>query len=103
VTLLSLLSGSVDVLSSKILIPTFDSDSSASTGTQTIEYTNETTLQIPYKNGTATIDIEEYKRCVADSNQRLINSVDSTGSKDFDYLQSLSMEGCIIFNASNRD
>jgi hypothetical protein len=100
---MSLSPGAVDVLASIILIPTFDSESSAIKGTQTIEYTNETTLQIPYKNGTATINIEEYKRCVADSNQRLDNSIDKTGSENFDYLQSLGMEGCIIFNAANRD
>lgn len=108
VALLSLTPDYVSVLASTVIIPKFNNDSFMITGTQTLEYTNETTLQVPYKNGTATIAIDEYKKCVTNSNERIKDSLDRAGSNILDYserlayLQSLGMEGCIIFNTANR-
>lgn len=95
------------VFGSTVMIPTFDNDSFYITGTRTVDYTNGTTLQVPYKNGTATIAIGEYKKCVTNSNERIKDTLDRAGSNILDYserlayLQSLGMEGCLIFNSAN--
>lgn len=86
------------VLASTIEVPTFDKSTFSITGTEIIDYTNETTLEVPYKNTTATIDIREYKQCVLDSNQVITRSVNDAES-NLKYLQALGMEGCIIFNS----
>jgi hypothetical protein len=105
---LSSMPGHVYVFGSTVLIPTFDNDSFDITGTRTVDYTNGTTLQVPYKNGTATIAIDEYMKCVTNSNERIKDSLDRAGSNILDYserlayLQSLGMEGCLIFNSANK-
>jgi hypothetical protein len=97
----------VYVFGSTVMIPTFDNDSFDITGTRTVDYTNETTLQVPYKNGTAVIAIDEYNKCVTNSNERIKDSLDRAGADILDYseklayLQSLGMEGCLIFNSVN--
>lgn len=86
------------VMASTIEVPTFETTNFKSNGTRTIDYTDGTTLEVPYKNSTRTIGIEEYKQCVVDSNQMVMKSVNQ-GAEKIKYLQALGMEGCIIFNS----
>jgi hypothetical protein len=104
---LSSMPGHVYVFGSTVMIPTFDNDSFDIAGTRIVDYTNGTTLQVPYKNGTAIIAIDEYNKCVTSSNERIKDSLERAGSDILDYseklayLQSLGMEGCLIFNSVN--
>lgn len=87
------------VLASTIEVPTLDTSNFISNGTRTIDYTDKTTLEVPYKNSTRTIDIEEYRQCIINSNQRVIKSVNDAGlntpeyTKNIKNLQTLGMEG----------
>jgi hypothetical protein len=90
-----------------IEIPIFDTRTFLPNGTRTMDYSDETTLEVFHRNTSATIDVEENKRCVADTTQRIIASADTSKlntpehAEYIKHLKILGMEGCIIFNSRN--
>lgn len=87
------------VFGSTIQIPILGPDNQ----TYTLNYPDSAkTVQFPFNNTAVTIDIEEYKKCVASSNQTIINTMKEMGLNTPEYadsikgLQIVGMESCIV-------
>ena len=88
-----------------INIPTYELDTDGSlmyNGTKTIEYSGEPNIEIPWRNTTITIDVNEYVTCVQDSESRYIQSgnelgtnLSIIGNRPVDILDS-TMDTCLM-------
>lgn len=124
ICLLSILIGIVILLfvgfafifgSTVVEIPTY-SDSypiAGPNGTTFIEVQHEddTTLRdFPFVNGTATVDIAEYQKCVTDANdlklligqQMELNTLGTTFTSQLEEDKMLAMQNCIYLNSANQ-
>lgn len=87
------------VFATTIQIPILGPDNQ----TYTLNYPDSAeTVQFPFNNSVVTIDIEEYKKCVASSNQTIIDTMKEMGLDTPEYaenirgLQIVGMESCIV-------
>ena len=98
--------------SSTIEIPSY-SDKPPITGpngTNMFDVENGTeTAEIPFVNGTATINVEEYQRCVDGKRDSYlqtqremdVNTLDPAAIKDIEDHVKISMQNCIYLNSAN--
>lgn len=91
-------------------IPTYDKTRFPITdpnGTTTIEYPDgAAVISVPYRNGTTTIDIAEYQKCMLNAEKTVEDTANLMGTNieenSFKFVEDDSMDFCILFNSENR-
>lgn len=63
-------------------------------------------ISIPYRNGTTSIDIAEYQKCMMDAEKTVEDTANLMGTNiqenPFKFVEDDSMDFCILFNSENR-
>lgn len=95
---------------STIEVPTYDKTTFPITdpnGTTTIDYPDgKAVINVPYRNGTTSIDVAEYQKCMLDAEKTVKNDANLMGTNvqenSFKFIEDDSMDFCILFNSENR-
>ena len=95
---------------STIDVPTYDKTTFPITdpnGTTTIDYPDgKAVINVPYRNGTTSIDVAEYQKCMLDAEKTVKNDANLMGTNvqenSFKFIEDDSMDFCILFNSENR-
>ena len=93
-----------------IQIPTYDKTTFPITdpnGTTTIEYHDgAAVISVPYRNGTTSIDVAEYQKCMLNAEKTVEDTANLMGTNiqenSFKFVEDDSMDFCILFNNENR-
>jgi hypothetical protein len=93
-----------------IEIPTYDKTTFPITdpnGTTTIDYPDGVAIiSVPYRNGTTSIDVAEYHKCMLDAEKTVNDAANLMGTNiqdnSFKVVEDDSMDFCILFNSENR-
>jgi hypothetical protein len=91
-------------------IPTYDKTTFPITGpngTTTIDYPDGAAIiSVPYRNGTTSIDVIEYQKCMLNAEKTVENTANLMGTNiqenSFKFVKDDSMDFCILFNSMNR-
>ena len=91
-------------------IPTYDKTRFPITdpnGTTTIEYPDDAAvISVPYRNGTTTVDIAEYQKCMLNAEKTVEDTANLMGTNieenSFKFVEDDSMDFCILFNSENK-
>jgi hypothetical protein len=93
-----------------IEIPTYEKTTFPITdpnGTTMIDYPDgAVVISIPYRNGTTSIDVAEYQKCMLNAEKTVNNTANLMGTNiqenSFKFVEDDSMDFCILFNSENR-
>ena len=96
--------------SATIEIPTYEKTTFPITdpnGTTTIGYPDgAVVISIPYRNGTTSVDVAEYQKCMLNAEKTVNNTANLMGTNihenSFKFVEDDSMDFCILFNSENR-
>jgi hypothetical protein len=99
-----------NAIASTLKIPTYDKTKFPITGpngTTTIDYPDGAiVIAIPYRNGTTSIDVAEYQKCMLDAEKTVNDTANLMGTNiqanSFKFVEDDSMDFCILFNSENR-
>jgi hypothetical protein len=99
-----------NAIASTLKIPTYDKTTFPITGpngTTTIDYPDGAiVISIPYRNGTTSIDVAEYQKCMLDAEKTVNDTANLMGTNiqanSFKFVEDDSMDFCILFNSENR-
>ncbi len=91
-------------------IPTYDKSMFPITdpnGTTTIDYPDGAVIiSVPYRNGTTSIDVIEYQKCMLNAEKTVEDTAKLIGTNiqenSFKFVKDDSMDFCILFNSMNR-
>jgi hypothetical protein len=91
-------------------IPTYDKTTFPITdpnGTTTIDYPDGAAIiSVPYRNGTTSIDVIEYQKCMLNAEKTVEDTANLMGTNiqenSFKFVKDDSMDFCILFNSMNR-
>jgi hypothetical protein len=91
-------------------IPTYDKTTFPITdpnGTTTIDYPDGAVIiSVPYRNGTTSIDVVEYQKCMLNAEKTVEDTANLMGTNiqenSFKFVEDDSMDFCILFNNANR-
>ena len=91
-------------------IPTYDKTTFPITdpnGTTTIDYPDGAVIiSVPYRNGTTSIDVIEYQKCMLNAEKTVEDTANLMGTNiqenSFKFVKDDSMDFCILFNSMNR-
>ena len=91
-------------------IPTYDKSMFPITdpnGTTTIDYPDGAVIiSVPYRNGTTSIDVIEYQKCMLNAEKTVEDTANLMGTNiqenSFKFVKDDSMDFCILFNSMNR-
>jgi hypothetical protein len=92
-------------------IPTYDKTTFPITdpnGTTTIDYPDGAVIiSVPYRNGTTSIDVVEYQKCMLNAEKTVEDTANLMGTNiqenSFKFVEDDSMDFCIMFNSENRN
>ena len=92
-------------------IPTYDKTTFPITdpnGTTTIDYPDGAVIiSVPYRNGTTSIDVVEYQKCMLNAEKTVEDTANLMGTNiqenPFKFVEDDSMDFCIMFNSENRN
>jgi len=75
-------------------------------GTTTIDYPDGAIIiSVPYRNGTTSIDVVEYQKCMLNAEKTVNNAANLMGTNiqenSFKFIEDDSMDFCILFNSGN--
>jgi hypothetical protein len=92
-------------------IPTYDKTTFPITdpnGTTTIDYPDGAVIiSVPYRNGTTSIDVIEYQKCMLNAEKTVEDTANLMGTNiqenSFKFVEDDSMDFCIMFNSENRN
>ena len=95
---------------STIEVPTYDKTTFPITdpnGTTTIDYPDGAVIiSVPYRNGTTSIDVVEYQKCMLNAEKTVEDTANLMGTNiqenSFKFVKDDSMDFCILFNSMNR-
>lgn len=95
---------------STIGIPTYDKTTFPlmdPNGTTTIDYPDGlVVISVPYRNGTTSIDVAEYQKCMLNAEKTVNDTANLMGTNiqgnSFKFVEDDSMDFCILFNSENR-
>ena len=95
---------------STIEIPTYDKTTFPITdpnGTTTIDYPDgSVVIGVPYRNGTTSIDVAEYQKCMLNAEKTVNDTANLMGTNiqgnSFKFVEDDSMDFCILFNSEKR-
>jgi hypothetical protein len=63
-------------------------------------------ISVPYRNGTTSIDVAEYQKCMLNAGKIVNNTANLMGTKirenSFKFVEDDPMDFCILFNSENR-
>lgn len=76
-------------------------------GTTTIDYPDGAVIiSVPYRNGTTSIDVIEYQKCMLNAEKTVEDTAKLIGTNiqenSFKFVKDDSMDFCILFNSMNR-
>jgi hypothetical protein len=76
-------------------------------GTMTIEYPDSATvISVPYRNGTTSIDVEEYQKCMLNAEKTVEDTANLMGTNiqenSFKFVEDDPMDFCILFNSEKK-
>jgi hypothetical protein len=76
-------------------------------GTTTIDYPDGAVIiSVPYRNGTTSIDVIEYQKCMLNAEKTVEDTANLMGTNiqenSFKFVKDDSMDFCILFNSMNR-
>jgi hypothetical protein len=99
-----------NLFASTIEVPTYDKTTFPITdpnGTTTIDYPDgKAVINVPYRNGTTSIDVTEYQKCMLDAEKTVKNDANLMGTNvqenSSKFIEDDSMDFCILFNSENR-
>jgi hypothetical protein len=63
-------------------------------------------ISVPYRNGTTSIDVAEYQKCMLNA-EKIVNNIASLRGTNirensFKFVEDDSMDSCNLFNSKNR-
>ena len=99
-----------NLFASTIEVPTYDKTTFPITdpnGTTTIDYPDgKAVINVPYRNGTTSIDVAEYQKYMLDAEKTVKNDANLMGTNvqenSSKFIEDDSMDFCILFNSENR-